>query len=76
MLPVGSYRKDLIDTWRMQIAPTTELQTVTAEGVVPPPGSSAATTGVPPGWGPIEIEVNDDSLPHITTFARIGDIPA
>jgi hypothetical protein len=78
MLPTGSYQKDLIDTWRMRIAPTTEMQRVTAEGVAstPPPGTSAAVAAAstPPDWAPIVIEVNDDSLPHITTFTRIGGV--
>ena len=78
MLPTGSYQKDLIDTWRMRIAPTTEIQTVTAKGVVSTqfPGTAAtfAAASTPPGWAPIVIEVNDDSLPHITTFTRIGSL--
>lgn len=73
ILPVGQYQKDLIDTWRMRIAPTTEVQTVVAELAPPTDLSTAATAAAsaPPGWAAIQIEVNDDSLPHITTFTRI-----
>jgi hypothetical protein len=68
MLPLGAYRMDLIDTWRMVIAPTTEAQTV-AE--LPPLTATGTASGAPPGWGAIKIEVNDDSLPHITTFTKL-----
>eukprot|EP01043_Picozoa_sp_COSAG02_P005450 COSAG02_NODE_147_length_33939_cov_6.689539_25_plen_84_part_00 len=73
MLPVGSYQKDLVDTWRMRIAPTTEVQTVATVGAPRPGTSAAAAVKTPIGWAPIDIEVNDDSLPHITTFTRVGD---
>jgi len=37
----------------------------------PPAGQHPPGRDPPPGWGPVGITVDDDSLPHILTFTRM-----